>query len=105
MTLPVSTLVAGRRYKMTAGAMASQQTSTGTGYVGVNDGGAGYITGTQRLFSPVSLPAGNYMSGTIVIPFTATGTAATFTLVGTTSAGALQVAVNWAQILLEDIGT
>lgn len=99
-------VVAGRRYRLSAFAAGSQQTTASTNTYfnlgGPNDNPQGRF---YQMPGPSGVAVGGYTAATGVWPYTPSSSATqTWTLSGFCSAGTISVAVNQCHILLEDIG-
>lgn len=104
LSLPV-TLVQGRRYRVEAQSLASQQTATGNPVSTLADTG-GYIPGTVRVFFAIGLAGGVAITGSGVWTLQATATATvTFSLTGSSSSGVCRFGASSSQLTVEDIGS
>jgi hypothetical protein len=105
VALPVP-LVSGRRYRVSAHAIATQITSAGAITTAQLADTAGYIAvNVWRLFSATAAPLNSALAGAAVYTFQATATATdTFSVVANATAGAVRFLVNQSQIEVEDIG-
>ena len=105
MTL-TATLTAGRRYRVSAQSLASQQTAVGNPMAILNDN-AGYIAANAvRLFVLSGAGVSAAVTGSAVWSLAATASASvTFTLSGQSSAGVCRFGANQSQITVEDIGS
>ena len=95
-------LIAGRRYRFSASTSVTCS-AVFTGYVGVSSA-AGYLVGTQRLLTAISLPSGQFQSGAGVFTFAATATA-TDTFVAISSGTGVRIGANYTWLAVEDIGS
>jgi hypothetical protein len=99
-------LTTGRRYRVSANALISQQTAAGNPIVILTDTGGYLGASTVRLVSFTGLPQSSAAPGSATWSFAATAsTTVTFSLTGQSSAGVCRFGPNAAQILVEDIGT
>ena len=104
MSVPIA-VVAGRRYRVSAQALASQQTATGNPVANIADTG-GYVPGTVRVFFAIGLTGGTAITGSAVYSLLATSTATvTFSLTGNSSAGVCRFGASQSQLTVEDIGS
>ena len=98
-------LVVGRRYRVSAQALASQQTAVGTPNITLSSAGGSLPGGsTIRLATTVSASIGQAVTGAAVWTFTATLASDTFNVQGVTTAGVLRFGANATQMTVEDIG-
>jgi hypothetical protein len=103
LTLAVT---AGRRYRVNAYCLGTQQTTNGNTFVQMTDTGGYFNSNLWRLWSVTGLQPNTNGAGGSSRTFLATASGnVTFTMAASASAGTLQVGVNWAWITVEDIGT
>ena len=100
-----ASLVAGRRYRVSAFSLATQQAAAGNPLCTMTDSG-GYFNGNLwRLWQVQGLIQNANASGGSSRTLLASASASvTFTMNGSTTAGNLSIAAGWAWIDLEDIG-
>lgn len=98
-------LVAGRRYRVSAFSLATQQGAAGNPQCNMTDNG-GYFNGNLwRLWQVQGLiQNANASGGSSRTLLASASSTATFTMNASTSAGNLSIAASWAWIDLEDIG-
>ena len=101
-----ASLTAGRRYKISANVLASQQTASGTPGCTLNDSlGLVPFNSVRPIWDAVAAPAAIARIGSGFWVFTATATATdVFTLAGQSTAGVLRFGANVSQMVLEDLG-
>ena len=100
-----ASLVAGRRYLVTGQTLASQVSATGNPSCVLADS-AGLINAPVRLFTQVGAVANGALSGSAAFAILAAATASvTFTLTGSSTAGACRFGANQSQIAIVDIGS
>ena len=99
-------LVVGRRYRVSAQSLASQQTAVGTCTISMASTGGSLPGGsTIRLATVVSAGGGQAVTGSAVWTFTASLASDTFIVQGNTSAGVLRFGASATQLTVEDIGS
>lgn len=103
LAIPVT---AGRRYRVDAYNLATQQSASGNAVCTMTDSG-GYFNGNLwRLWQVTGLVANNNGGGGSARTFAATASGTvTVTMAASTSAGTLSIGANWCWITAEDIGT
>lgn len=103
LSVPVA-VTAGRRYRVSAQTLASQQTATGNPVANLVDS-AGYIVAV-RVFFAIGLAVGNAITGSAVVSLAATTTATvTFSVTASSSAGVIRFGASQSQLTVEDIGS